>query len=53
MLAIALFLILGGIVLLFFFTYAGVVIGVLGLVLLVAFLFGLGRGARSTQPHQF
>ena len=28
-------------------------IGIVGLVLLVAFLFGFGRGARSTQPHQF
>jgi hypothetical protein len=53
MLAIALVLILAGFVLLFLFTYAGVIIGIVGLVLLVAFLFGFGRGARSTQPHQF
>jgi hypothetical protein len=53
MLALALVLIVIGIVGLFFFTYAGVVIGAVGLVLLVAFLFGVGRSARSTQPHQF
>jgi hypothetical protein len=53
MLPLALVLILVGIILLFFLTYAGVVVGIIGLVLLVAFLFGLGRGAGSTQPHQF
>jgi uncharacterized membrane protein HdeD (DUF308 family) len=52
MLALALVLILAGIVLLFFLTYAGVVVGIVGIVLLIAFLFGLGR-ARATQPHQF
>ena len=53
MIALALVLIMAGFVLLFFFTYAGVVVGIVGLLLLVAFLFGLGRSAKSTQPHQF
>jgi hypothetical protein len=53
MLALALVLIVAGIMMLFFFTYAGVVVGIVGLALLVAFLFGLGRGAGSTQPHRF
>jgi hypothetical protein len=34
-------------------TYVGVVVGIIGAILLIAFLFGLGRGARRTQPHQF
>ncbi|MGN6430432.1 MAG: hypothetical protein ACTHNB_06815 [Gaiellaceae bacterium] len=53
MLALALVLIVVGIVLMFFLGYVGVVIGIIGAILLIAFLFGLGRGARSTQPHQF
>jgi hypothetical protein len=53
MLAIAIVLILAGIVMIFFFTYAGVVVGIVGILLFIAFLFGLGRGARSTQPHRF
>jgi len=53
MLALALVLILAGIVLLFFMTYAGVVVGIIGAILLIAFLFGLGRGEHGTQPHQF
>jgi hypothetical protein len=53
MLALALVLIVIGIVGLFLFTYAGVIVGAVGLVLLVAFLFGFGRSARSTQPHRF
>ena len=53
MLALALVLIVAAIVMLFFFTYAGVVVGIVGLLLLVAFLFGLGRSAGSTQPHRF
>ena len=52
MLALALAVIAIGIVLLFFLTYAGVIVGIVGVVLLVAFLFGFGR-ARGTQPHQF
>jgi hypothetical protein len=53
MIALAIVLILAGFVLLFFFTYAGVIVGIIGLLLLVAFLFGLSRSAESTQPHQF
>ena len=53
MLALAIVVILVGIVLLFFLTYAGVIVGIVGLVLLIAALFGVGRGASSTQPHQF
>ncbi len=53
MLALAILLIVAGIVMMFFLTYAGVVVGIVGLVLLVAFLFGFGRGAGSTQPHRF
>jgi hypothetical protein len=53
MLALALVLIIVGIVGLFFFTYAGVIVGAVGFVLLVAFLFGFGRSADSTQPHRF
>jgi hypothetical protein len=52
MLALALVVIAVGITLLFFFTYAGVVVGILGVLLLIAFLFGVGRQARD-QPHQF
>jgi hypothetical protein len=48
MLALAVVLIVAGIVMLFFVTYAGVVVGIIGVLLLVAFLFGLGRSARST-----
>jgi hypothetical protein len=53
MLALAIVLIVAGIIMLFFFTYAGVVVGIVGLLLFVAFLFGLGRSADSTQPHRF
>jgi Flp pilus assembly protein TadB len=53
MLALALVLIVVGIVLMFFLGYVGVVIGIIGAILLIAFLFGLGRGERRTQPHQF
>ena len=53
MLALAIVLIVAGMVMLFFVTYAGVVVGIVGHLLLVAFLFGLGRSADSTQPHRF
>jgi hypothetical protein len=53
MLALAVVLIVAGIVMLFFVIYAGVVVGIIGVLLLVAFLFGLGRSARSTEPHRF
>ena len=52
MLAVALVLVTVGIILLFFITYAGVVVGIVGILLFIAFLFGFGRGARD-QPHQF
>ena len=52
MLAAALVLVLVGIVLLFFLTYAGVVVGIVGILLFIAFLLGVGRGARD-QLHQF
>jgi hypothetical protein len=51
MLGLAIVLILAGIVLLFLFTYAGVVVGIVGIVLLVAFLAGFGR--RAAEPHRF
>jgi hypothetical protein len=53
MIALAIVLIVAGIVLLFFLTYAGVIVGIVGLLLLAAFLLGLGRSAGSTQPHRF
>jgi hypothetical protein len=52
MLALAIAVIAIGIILLFFLTYAGVIVGIVGILLLIAFLFGVGRGARD-QPHQF
>jgi hypothetical protein len=53
MLALALVLIAVGIVLFFFMTYVGVVVGIIGAILFIAFVFGLGRGADRTQPHRF
>jgi hypothetical protein len=53
MIGLAIVLILAGIVLLFFFTYAGVIVGIVGFVLLIALAFGFGRGAAKSQPHQF
>jgi hypothetical protein len=47
MLALALVLIAIGIVGLFFFTYAGAVVGAVGLLLLIAFLAGFGRSAQA------
>jgi hypothetical protein len=52
MLALSLVLIAVGIILLFFLSYAGIVVGAVGILLLIAFLFGIGRSARD-QPHQF
>jgi hypothetical protein len=49
MLAVALALIAIGFVGLFFFTYAGVIVGLVGMILLVAFLFGFGRRAAQTE----
>jgi hypothetical protein len=51
-LALSLVLITAGIVLLFFISYAGIVVGAIGVLLFIAFLFGVGRAARD-QPHQF
>ena len=53
MLALAIVLILAGIVMLFFFTYAGVVVGIVGVLLFIAFLVGLGRRGGTAEPHQF
>jgi hypothetical protein len=53
MLALAIVLILAGIVMLFFFTYAGVVVGIVGVILFIAFLIGFGRRAGTAEPHQF
>ena len=53
MLAFALVLVVIGIVLLFFLTYVGVVVGIIGAILFIAFLFGVGRETDRTQPHQF
>ena len=53
MLALALVLIAVGIVLLFFLTYVGAVVALIGAILFIVFLFGVGRGADRTQPHQF
>jgi hypothetical protein len=47
MLALALVLIVIGIVGLFFFTYAGAVVGAVGILLLIAFLVGFGRSAQA------
>jgi hypothetical protein len=52
MLALSLVVIAAGIILLFFLSYAGVVVAIIGILLFIAFLFGVGRGARD-QPHQF
>jgi ABC-type transporter Mla maintaining outer membrane lipid asymmetry permease subunit MlaE len=53
MLALALVLVVVGIVLLFFLTYVGVVVGIIGAILFICFLFGVGRETDRTQPHQF
>jgi hypothetical protein len=52
MLPLALVVIVAGIVLIFFISYAGVVVAIVGVLMLIAFMFGVGRGARD-QPHQF
>jgi hypothetical protein len=44
-LPVALVLILFGVVLLFLFPWGGIVAGLVGLVLVVAYLLGLGRAA--------
>jgi membrane-bound ClpP family serine protease len=47
MLALALVLIVIGIIGLFFFTYAGAVVGAIGIILLIAFLVGFGRSTAT------
>jgi NADH:ubiquinone oxidoreductase subunit 3 (subunit A) len=53
MLFVALVLILLGVIGLFLFPWAGIPAGIVGLVLLIAFLFGFGRRAGTAEPHQF
>ena len=53
MLGVALVLIILGVIGLFLFPWGGIVVGIVGVLLLIAFLFGFGRRAQSTQPHQF
>jgi hypothetical protein len=50
MLALALVLIVLGIIGLFLFPWGGIVVGVVGVFLLIAFLFGFGRRTQTTQP---
>ena len=50
MLPLALVLIVLGIIGLFLFPWGGIVVGVVGVLLLIAFLFGFGRRAQATQP---
>jgi hypothetical protein len=50
MLPLALVLIVLGILGLFLFPWGGIVVGAVGVLLLIAFLFGFGRRAQATQP---
>lgn len=50
MLPLALVLIVLGIIGLFLFPWGGIVVGAVGVLLLIAFLFGFGRRAQATQP---
>ena len=50
MIGVALALVVVGIVLLFIFPWAGVPLGVVGLLLLIAFLIGFGRRAEQGRP---
>jgi hypothetical protein len=50
MLGAAVVLIVLGIIGLFIFPWGGIVVGLVGLVLLVAFLFGFGRRAQTEGP---
>jgi hypothetical protein len=50
MLAVAVVLILLGILCLFLFPWGGIVLGILGLVLLGAYLVGFGRRATEARP---
>ena len=51
MIGAALALIVLGVILLFLFPWGGIIAGIVGLVLLVLFLFGLGRDRRATDPR--
>jgi hypothetical protein len=50
MLGVALVLIVLGIIGLFLFPWGGIVVGIVGLLLLIAFLFGFGRRAQTQGP---
>jgi hypothetical protein len=50
MIGAALALVVLGIVLLFLFPWAGIVVGIAGLVLFVIFLLGFGRRAATGRP---
>jgi hypothetical protein len=50
MLPLALVLIVLGIIGLFLFPWGGIVVGIVGLLLLIAFLFGFGRRAQTQGP---
>ena len=52
MLGAALVLIVLGIIGLFLFPWGGIVVGIVGVLLLIAFLFGFGRRAQTTQTTQ-
>jgi hypothetical protein len=49
-LAVALVLIVLGIMGLFLFPWGGIPVGIVGILLLVAFLFGFGRRAQAPGP---
>jgi hypothetical protein len=50
MIGVALAAIVVGIILFFFLPWAGIPIGIVGLILLIAFLAGWGRRATQSQP---
>jgi hypothetical protein len=50
MLGAAVVLIVLGIIGLFVFPWGGIVVGIVGLLLLIAFLFGFGRRAQTEGP---
>jgi NADH:ubiquinone oxidoreductase subunit 3 (subunit A) len=50
MIGAALALVVLGVILLFLFPWAGVVVGAVGVVLMVLFLVGFGRRAQTGRP---
>lgn len=50
MIGAALALVALGVLLLFLFPWAGVVVGAVGVLLMVLFLVGFGRGAQTGRP---